>query len=214
MRSAEVLPFRFYLITDRLHTRGQPEQWLPRLAAAGLRAVQIREKDLTPAALYEYASALHRAVTSGASSTPDFYLNDRSDIALSLGFAGVHLREDSLPLTQHAPFLRQHLLFGVSCHSVEGVLAAERAGAAFATFGPVYETDSKTAYGPPVGLKLLEQAAGKSKLPLLALGGVTPHRVRECLEVGAAGVAAISAIWDVEEPLVALEEFRDALGGL
>jgi len=210
-----VLSFRFYLITDRLHTRGQPEVLLPRLATAGLRAVQVREKDLAPAALFRMATDWREAVRLQAPDAPlAFYLNDRADLALSLGFAGVHLREDSAPLAHASPLLRERLRFGVSCHSVEGVLAAERAGAAFATFGPVFETASKSAYGAPVGLTALAEAASCSNLPLLALGGVTPTRVKQCLEAGAWGVAAISAIWDAEDPVAALGEFGSALGGL
>ena len=219
------LPFRFYLITDRLHTRGQPGDWLPKLAQAGLRAVQVREKDLAPAALYTLAAQWRDAVAAqpggaqatGAQATGAalaFYLNDRADLALSLGFAGVLLREDSLPLARHAPLLRERLRFGVSCHSLEAVLAAEQAGAAFATFGPVYETASKAAYGAPVGLGPLARAAARSPLPLLALGGVTPERVAACLGAGAWGVAAISAVWDADDPVAALGKFGAALGGL
>ncbi len=231
-----MLPFRFYLITDRLHGRHAPLEWLPRLAAAGLRAVQVREKDLSPAALFAFAAELRNAVLrntvsrdavavggavaaqAGRASPPafalQFFLNDRADLALALGFAGVHLREDSLPLAQQAAPLRERLRFGVSVHSVAGVLAAEAAGAAFATLGPVYETASKAGYGPPVGLKLLEQAAARSRLPLLALGGITPERVQACREAGAWGVSAISAVWDAEDPLAALAAFGAALGGL
>ncbi len=210
-----MLPFRFYLITDRLHGRHAPGELLPRLATAGLRAVQVREKDLAPAALFAFAAGLRDAVAGRPDAAPlQFFLNDRADLALSLGFAGVHLREDSLPLERHAPLLRERLRFGVSCHSLAGVRAAEEAGAAFATFGPVFETASKAGYGQPVGLKLLEQAAAGSRLPLLALGGVTPERVRACREAGAWGVSAISAIWDAGDPLAALAAFGEALGGL
>ncbi len=220
-------PFRFYLITDRLHTAGDPLALLPGLAAAGLRALQVREKDLAPAALYDFCRAAQEALgkaqqaakgeaqggTKGEAGV-ELYLNDRADLALSLGFSGVHLREDSLSLGAHAQPLRAALRFGVSTHSVEGVLAAQAAGAHFATFGPVYATASKTAYGEPVGLKALERAAAASPLPLLALGGVTPERTRECLDAGAYGVAAISAIWDAPQPAAALRSFADALGGL
>lgn len=211
-----MLDFRFYLITDRLNTRGDPLLLLPQLAAAGLRALQVREKDMSPAALYAFGRSLQEglgAMPSGGAA-PGLYLNDRADIALSLGFAGVQLREESLPLASHSPALRAELSFGVSTHSMEGVRAAEEAGADFATFGPVYATASKSAYGPPVGLKALEQAAAASALPLLALGGVTAARAGECLEAGAHGVAAISAVWDAEQPVQALAEFADALGGL
>ncbi len=157
---------------------------------------------------------LGQELLSEAAAPLRLYLNDRADLALSLGFAGVQLREDSLPLAGHAPALRAALSFGVSTHSVEGVLAAAEAGADFATFGPVYATGSKAAYGEPVGLDALERAAAASTLPLLALGGVTPERTRECLHAGAHGVGAISAVWDAPQPLEALAAFADALGGL
>ena len=208
-----MLNFRFYLITDRLHTRGDPLAMLPHLAAAGLRAVQVREKDLSPAALHAYGRTIQEGLGEAGSSLA-LYLNDRADLALSLGFAGAHLREDSLPLVSHAPTLRAALSFGVSTHSVEGVRAAEEAGADFATFGPVYATASKSAFGAPVGLGLLQEAAAAGNLPLLALGGVTPERAGECLSAGAHGVAAISAVWDAAQPLDALAAFADALGGL
>lgn len=208
-----MLPFRFYLITDRLNTLGDPLVLLPHLAAAGLRAVQVREKDLAPAELHAYCHELQK-VLGEAGAGLRLFLNDRAGLALSLGFAGVQLREESLALADHAPALRTALSFGVSTHSVDGVRAAEEAGADFATFGPVYDTASKAAYGAPVGLKALQQAAAESDLPLLALGGVTPQRARECLEAGAHGVAAISALWDAEHPLAALAAFADALGGL
>lgn len=208
-----MLPFRFYLITGRLHTAGDPLALLPRLAAAGLRALQVREKDLAPAALYEYCRAVQEALGEGGAGV-SLYLNDRADLALSLGFAGAHLRGESLPLAAHAPPLRSALSFGVSTHSLEDVLAAQEAGADFATFGPVYATTSKAAYGDPVGLKALERAAAETPLPLLALGGVTPQRTAECLAAGAHGVAAISAVWDAPRPEEALAAFADALGGL
>jgi thiamine-phosphate pyrophosphorylase len=208
-----MMPFRFYLITDRRTAAHDARAWLPRLAGAGLRALQVREKDLAPADCFRYGRELRDAL---GEAFPQFalYLNDRADLALSLGFAGVHLREDSLPLAQQPPLLRERLRFAVSTHSIAGVLAAEAAGAQFATFGPVYETASKAAYGAPVGLKALEQAAARTRLPLFALGGVTPARTRECLNAGAHGVAAISAIWNAADPLAALHEFAAALGTL
>lgn len=205
-------PFRFYLITDHQHTRHKPPDVLPDLVEAGLRALQVREKGLSPAALAAYCQTLLAGIGPRREAL-SLYLNDRAELALSLGFEGVHLRADSLPLHLQAPSLRATLGFGVSTHTLAGVQAAASAGAAFATFGPVYATPSKADYGAPVGLRALEAAAAIG-LPLFALGGVTPERCGECLSVGAVGVAAISAVWDAEHPGQALERFREALGGL
>jgi len=208
-----MLPFRFYLITDRLGSGQDTAEWLPQLAAAGLRALQVREKDLSPAALYAHCCTL-QAVLGESSARPALYLNDRADLALALGFTGVHLREDSLPLAAQPTALRRALCWGVSTHSVAGVRTAAAAGADFATFGPVFATPSKADYGEPLGLAALAEAAAATHLPLLALGGVTPERAADCLVAGAQGVAAISAVWAAPHPVRALESFGAALGGL
>lgn len=205
--------FKFYLITDHEHARHKPTRVLPGLAQAGLRALQVREKERSPLGQADYAAGL---MTALGEQRDDLwlFLNDRADIALSLGLDGVHLRNDSLPLERHAPRLRDALLFGVSTHSLAGVRAAEAAGADFVTFGPIYDTPSKRGYGKPVGLRALERIARASRLPIFALGGVTPQRTRDCLDAGAYGVSAVSAIWDAPRPVEALHAFRDALGAL
>lgn len=205
--------FRFYLISDSSHSRHAPATLLPQLVGAGLRSLQVREKELAPARLAGFASELVTAL-GGRRDRIWMFLNDRADLALSLGLDGVHLRNDSLPLERHAGVLRRALLYGVSTHSVAGVRAAEAAGADFVTYGPIYDTPSKAPYGDPVGLRGLEKVARATRLPIFALGGITPERVKGCLNAGAWGVSAISAIWNAERPLDALAAFEDALGSL
>lgn len=207
-----MLSFRFYLISDRLHGLHDPVALLPELIDAGLRAMQVREKDLSPAELDDFCRNLLAAVARNGHGAPRFFLNDRADIALSLGFAGVHLRQDSLPLYRQAPWLRNALMWGVSTHTLEGVLGAEAAEADFVTFGPVFPTPSHPE-AEGVGLDGLAEVAAHTHLPVFALGGVTPERVPACLEAGAHGVAAISPIWRAEDPLAVLAAYREALGG-
>lgn len=207
-----MLPFRFYLITDRRNSLHDPVDLLPQLATHGLRALQVRERDLSPLALDNYCRELLASLV-GQDGAPRFFLNDRADLALSLGFAGVHLREESLPVFRHAPWLRNALMFGVSAHSLESILGAEAGEADFVTLSPIFATSSKPGKAP-LGLKALEDAARQTRIPIIALGGITPERARDCMNAGASGVAAISAIWRSEDPLGALHAFEEALGGL
>jgi len=217
-----MLSFRFYLITDHDHSRHKPPAVLGDLVEAGLRALQVREKALQAAALAEYAGNLSQSLGARRGEIA-LYLNGMPELALSLGFDGVHMRSDSLHSGKGPETLREAVgkvpRFGISTHSLEEVQAAVATGADFATFGPVFATPSKAAYGDPVGLRALEAVARElksspSSLPLIALGGVTPDRVKECLAAGASGVAAISAVWNAENPVRALEKFQHALNGL
>lgn len=122
-------------------------------------------------------------------------INDRLDIGLATNAGGVHLGEESLPLEQVAEWRRSagrpDFLIGVSCHSLESARAAERGGADYIFFGPVFATPSKAAYGAPQGIERLCEVCAAVKTPVLAIGGVTYENIGACLEAGAAGVAAI-----------------------
>ena len=99
------------------------------------------------------------------------------------------------------------LLIGVSTHSVTEVQRATESGADFVTFGPVYATPSKAAFGPPQGLQALAEACHATFLPVFALGGITPQRLSETLQTGAAGIALISAILADPDPRQAAKTF-------
>ena len=105
-------------------------------------------------------------------------------------------------------------LIARSTHSTKGAREAEAEGVDFITFGPVYDTPSKAAYGPPKGLQALSETVRAVSIPVLALGGVTPGRAEECLVAGAHGVAAISAVLSQPDIPLAVRAFEKALGGL
>jgi thiamine-phosphate pyrophosphorylase len=204
------LGFSLCLVTDRRAVTGTLEEAVEECLAAGLRAVQLREKDLGPRDLLSLARTM-RELTSRHGAR--LFVNDRADVALAVEVDGVHRTGSSLPVSALRAISPPGFLIGASVHSVADARAAEPEGADFLFFGPVYDTPSKRRYGPPQGLAVLERVASAVRLPVFAIGGVTPARVAELQRAGAAGVAAIGAVLGAERPGDAVKAFLDALGG-
>jgi thiamine-phosphate pyrophosphorylase len=157
--------------------------------AARVTLVQLREKELTGRVLFELASAAARLARGSETCV---LVNDRADVARAAGCDGVHLTTTSLEASAVRRAFGEEFLIGVSAHTVEEARAARMGGADFAVFGPVFDTPSKRAYGPPAGLKALTKAALElTPFPLVALGGVGEDEVEKVLRAGAAGVAGI-----------------------
>jgi len=158
-------------------------------ARARLPLVQLREKNLTTNVLYELA-ALSVEITRGTETR--LVINDRADVARAAGADGVHLAVNSLAVRVVRRAFGPDFLIGVSTHSFAEAQLARDGGADFAVFGPVFDTPSKRAYGVPLGLESLREAAQKlSPFPLIALGGITNENAPDALRAGAFGVAAI-----------------------
>ncbi|CAG0987216.1 thiamine phosphate synthase [Geobacter sp.] len=201
--------FPLYLITDRHQTVGRDLLAVVEEAlAGGVRAIQLREKDLFPRELLELARAM-RELTDRYGAK--LLINDRVDVALAVGADGVHLGEASIPADVAQRLLGTERLVGVSCHGLKGALAAERLGADFITFGPVYPTPSKAAYGDPVGVEQLAEAVGLLRIPVFALGGISRGNTSEVMAAGAAGVALISAIISAGNPTEEARAFLSLL---
>jgi thiamine-phosphate pyrophosphorylase len=167
---------------------------------AGVDWIQIREKDLETRSLVDLGCFAVAETRGGRTSV---FINDRLDVALTIGAAGVHLGEKSLPVEAVAAWRRSagraEFRIGVSCHSLESARAAERAGADYVFFGPVFETPSKMAFGRPQGTERLREVCASVKIPVLAIGGVDLENARGCVAVGAAGIAAIRLFQDATD---------------
>jgi thiamine-phosphate pyrophosphorylase len=198
---------RLCLVTDRRETRGRDLVSLVRdCVDAGLPSVQIREKDLGACAV----AALGRRLL--AVTTPRLLIiNDRVDVALAIGAGGVQRTSTSLSVGDMRRVVKTALRIGASVHSLEEAVQAEQEGADWLTFGPVYDTPSKRAYGAPQGLAALARVAGRVTVPVMAIGGITPERVNEVRRAGAHGVAVVSAILSAPSPTQVVQSFLDAL---
>ena len=139
-------------------------------------------------------------------------INDRADIAGPVGAFGVHLPENGMPVPAARKAMGGRGIIGVSTHDPDKARWAEDEGADFVTYGPVYFTPSKAAYGEPVGLQNLETVTRLLSIPVFAIGGILPNRVKPCVEAGAHGVAVISGILSAPDVMAAVKEYRNALG--
>jgi thiamine-phosphate pyrophosphorylase len=187
-----------HLITDRRLCADPAARLADALSAVGPGrvALHLREKDLGGRALLALARELRRVCHARGAL---LFLNDRVDVALAAGADGVHLPSAGIPPGEARRLLPRGAVVGVSCHSRADVARALEGGADYATFGPVFDTPSKRAHGPPVGLAALRQAA-EVGLPLVALGGIDPARAPEVVAAGVRGLAVLRAWLEGSRP--------------
>ena len=177
---------------------------------ARIPLVQLREKNLHARTLYELTVRCAEIVQG---TDTRLLINDRADVSSAARADGVHLTASSLQTSIIRRTFGPDFLIGVSTHSLAQIRAAHEGGADFAVFGPVFDTPSKRAYGPPVGLERLREAAhALAPFPLLALGGITLDNAVDCMSVGASGIAAISLFSDPENLNAKVSAIRGHLG--
>jgi thiamine-phosphate pyrophosphorylase len=201
------IDFRLYLITDRkVATKPLPEA--VRLALeGGVRAVQLREKDLPVRELLSLAREL-RSMTREFEAK--LFINDRVDVAVAVDADGVHLGTRSMPPEGARKVVGKDMLIGVSTHNLEEAQVAEAGGADFITFGPIFETSSKVKYGIPVGLDAMKSLIPEVSVPIFAIGGIHGGNIQQIIMSGAAGVAMISAIFSSPDIRTAASKFAQA----
>jgi len=203
------IDFDLYVITDRQQTGGRPlVEVIEAALRGGVRAVQLREKDLPPRELYPLAQEIQRLTQRYDAR---LLINDRIDVACAVNADGVHLTTTSLPTAVARQLLGPKRLIGVSTHNAAEARAAEEGGADFIVFGPVFYTPSKAPYGEPVGLEALRTVRAAVTLPIFAIGGVKRANLDDVLAAGADGIAVISAVIAADDPTAAAQELRAAL---
>jgi thiamine-phosphate pyrophosphorylase len=168
-----------YYVTDR--RQGDVLASAARAITGGVDMIQVREKDLPGRELFDLVCKI-RDLAAGTKTR--VLVNDRLDISLAAGVDGVHLPSNGLPARRVRPLVKY---LGVSVHTVEEAITADREGADFVVFGPVFDSPGKTA----VGLESLRKVTSSVKIPVLAIGGITSDRAKDVLAAGAAGIAAI-----------------------
>jgi thiamine-phosphate pyrophosphorylase len=184
---------RLYPITDLKLARARSHAALVRaLAREGFPLVQMRDHTLGGRGFYEQArSAASAARRLGVA----LLINDRVDIALAVGAAGVHLGDSDIPPKEARRILGKSAVIGYSTHSLkEAMQAVRHGGMDYIAIGPIFETKTKPSARRPMGPGVIRHIKRRIDMPLVAISGITPRNVSEIWEAGADSAAVISAL--------------------
>ena len=196
---------RLVAITDDAEDRRAT--LVDRVAAAvrgGATSVQVRLKTASPREVVEITRAIMTRT-----SVP-VIVNDRADIALAAGAAGVHVGEADLPVAAIRRFAPANFIIGASLGSDAELANAK--GADYVGIGPVFGSDSKSDAGGAIGVDGFERLAGMVEVPAVAVGGITADRALQITVHGAVGVAVINSIFRADDPERATRVIADAIG--
>lgn len=177
-------------------------------AAAGRIALHLRLPESPARRVHELAAELSRAARLHGGWC---VVNERVDVALTAGAQAVQLGADALPVPRVRDLVGPDVPVGVSVHGEEEAREAEEEGANHLVVGTIFDSPSHPER-PASGPELLEACRRRVDLPLVAIGGITPSRVRDARGAGADGVAAVSAVWNADRPpAAAVDAFLEAL---
>ena len=185
-----MLTSRLYVITNRnLCEPKSIVSVVSEILDAGVRTIQLREKDLNDTDLRRIALPISRLCKEYEAH---LFINSNVQIAIDVGAAGLHLPDNDVSVQEVREKTQNNLMVACSTHSILTAKKRESEGADFITYSPIYRTYKMK--GKPVGLGNLEKLVHHVNIPVFALGGITPVRVKECISAGASGVAVMSGI--------------------
>ena len=194
-------------ITDGAQ-RGAEEMVQRALACVrgGATMVQLRLKDADARTQVEVARALVAALPAGI----PLIINDRADLAIASGAAGVHVGPEDLPVAAARRILGPHRIVGLSVGN--DAEAVDASGADYVGIGPVYATASKGDAGDAIGVAELERLAALCARPAVGVGGIDASNAAAVIAAGARGVAVIRALFSASDPEAAARSLRSSIG--
>jgi thiamine-phosphate pyrophosphorylase len=161
-----------------------------RMIEGGVDLIQLRGKDKSLDVLAGYAARLHEI--TARSSTP-LIVNDHAEIAREIPVEGVHVGQDDDSIEVARRKAGRAVFIGKSTHSVEQALAAQREGADYIGFGPIFATPTKPDYAP-IGLADIKRVHAEVSLPIFCIGGINIDNLQGVIDAGAKRVVMVSAL--------------------
>jgi thiamine-phosphate pyrophosphorylase len=214
MAKSRLAPCRLYGFIDTSYVEDlDPGEVARELIAGGVDILQVRAKQSSHA---ERVDLTLRIVSAAFQYGVPVIVNDDIEAAFEAGADGVHLGQADWAAIRHderAARLASMRIVGLSTHSLDQALAAERDGADYIGVGPVFPTPTKPGV-QPVGVELVREVAARVRIPFFAIGGITLDNIGQVLEAGATRVAAVSAILKAPDWTEAAAAFRKRLSGL
>jgi thiamine-phosphate pyrophosphorylase len=203
-----VLP-RLYVILDAALSKANPIDEAKRLADAGVRLLQYRDKNSGSGVQLRVSTALAEGLVPQGVT---FLMNDRPDVAWLAGASGVHVGQEDLGVEAARHIVGKEKFVGVSTHNLEQFRKAADSSADYIAVGPIFPTHSKRNPDPVVGIELLRQVRLLTSKPIVAIGGITLETAQQVIDAGADSVAVISDILMAENPGGRARLFVERLG--
>lgn len=198
---------QLYVLTDGRESLAAFDALITSLVAAGVGAIQLRDKQLADRELLDRARRL-RQTTQGTSTL--FLMNDRADLAALARADGVHVGQDELTVHDARAVVGPQSLVGVSTHSIEQARQAVLDGANYIGVGPTFTSQTKQ-FDQFVGIELLQQVAAEIRLPTFAIGGIDANNLSDVLETGIQRIAVSATIIDAADPTIAAKRLLTAV---
>jgi thiamine-phosphate pyrophosphorylase len=196
-----------YAIVDASFS--DPQKIAVEILRGGGRIIQLRAKTLPAGEFLDLARKIRaKCIEYGAT----FIINDRVDIAMLSGADGVHLGQDDMPIAEARKMLGNAKLIGISTHNAAEGLVADKAGADYIGFGPIFKTDTKKDADPVKGLEGLKTVMRELSLPMVGIGGINASNIVSVLDAGADAAAVISAIAGASDVKLATYDMINLMG--
>lgn len=197
---------KLYVITESSISKGRSNDEVVREAIkGGAGIIQLREKQWSKGKVKEEAIKLLKICRQNNAL---FVVNDYADIALEIGADGVHLGQADMPIMEARRICGHKLIIGLSTHSVEQAVKADKEDVDYITIGPVYKTRTKDYTIWPA---IIKEILKRIKKPLIAIGGINKSNIDEVLGQGAKSVAVISAVVAAEDIKKAANELAERI---
>lgn len=191
-----VLP-RLYVILDPSLLTIPETECARKLADAGVRLLQYRNKSATSRELFDSAKRLASLLSPERVS---FVVNDRADVAFLAGASGVHVGQEDLGVEEARSVIGAGKLVGVSTHNLEQFQRAAATSADYIAVGPVFSTTTKANPDAVAGIEFIRRVRSLTEKPIVAIGGITLEHAADVIKAGADSVAVISDILLAPDP--------------